>query len=164
MTTPTAAKDPLTTLSEEVAQLRDLFARRLLEDKAKSRLYDALHDQLAVARGALAEQLLVPLFRELLLVVDRVGALSQNGDVILESIKDELQELLERRDVRRVPSAGIFDPAIHEAVRTAPDLTQQPGAILEVIRPGYLIGQHLLRPERVVVATQPPTDIDLRDE
>ena len=41
-------------LTDEVAQLRDLFTRRLLDDKAKGRLYDALHVQLEQANGALA--------------------------------------------------------------------------------------------------------------
>lgn len=143
----------LAELLEEVKQLRNLFQRRLLEDKAKIRLYDELYAQLLVARGGLAEQLLSPLFRELLLVVDRVTALSTQKDVVLESIREELLELLERRDVYRLPvTSASFDPAFHEAVRTVPCDNQPPGAILEVVRPGFVHGTKLLRPARVVVA------------
>jgi molecular chaperone GrpE len=157
MTTSAAAVDPSATLAEEVAQLRDLFARRLFEDKAKNLLYEELHAQLALTRGALAEQLLAPLFRELLMVVDRVKALNTNDDVGLESITGELLELLERRDVRRVPAKDRFDPAIHEAVGAVASESSQAGTIIEVVRPGYLLGANLLRPERVVV-TGPATD------
>lgn len=143
----------LATLLEEVSQLRDLFQRRLFEDKAKNRLYEELYAQLTVARDGLTQQIVTPLFRELLLVVDRVNAVNKHRDVVLESIAGELLELLERRDVRRVHGAGVFDPAIHEAARTEPRADQPPGTVLEVLRPGYLLGGRLLRPERVVVAT-----------
>jgi molecular chaperone GrpE len=142
----------LATLTEELAQLRDLFQRRLFEDKAKNRLYDELYEQLAIARGSLAEQLLTPLFRELLLVIDRINNLNEDGDVALESIAEELLELLERRNVHRVPTTSAFDPAIHEAMRAESHDDHPPGTILEVQRPGYLLGTKLLRAERVVVA------------
>jgi molecular chaperone GrpE len=146
----------LAALAEQVGQLRDLFQRRLLEDKAKNRLYDELYAQLALARGGLTQQVITPLFRELLLVVDRVTSLNKHGDVVLESITEELLELLERRDVRRVPASGVFDPAVHEAVRAESRDDQPPGTVLQVLRPGYLLGSQLLRAERVVVASGGP--------
>jgi len=146
----------LATLTAEVAHLRDLFQRRLFEDKAKHRLYEELCAQLALARGGLTEQVVTPLYRELLLVVDRVASLNSDGNAVLESITGELTELLERRDVRRVPATGSFNPAIHEAVRVEPRDDQPPGTVLEVLRPGYLLGGQLLRAERVVVATAAP--------
>lgn len=153
-------------LRQEVAQLRDLFQRRLLEDKAKNKLYDELYEQLRIARNGLSEQLLVPLFRELLLIVDRVKNLSKPGDAIMESVGTELLDLLERHDVTAVATVGMFDPAIHDAVRTEPCGERPPGTILEVLRRGYVLGGRLLRAERVVVATgsdaaEPcPKDVD----
>lgn len=149
---PEHGNGQLATLTQEVAQLRDLFQRRLFDDKAKNRLYDELYEQLTVARGGLAEQLLTPLFQELLLVIDRVASLNHDGDVVLESVTEELLELLARRNVRRVPVTSVFDPSIHEAVRAEPRDDQAPGTILELVRPGYLLGSKLLRAERVVVA------------
>lgn len=157
---PRSADEQLASLVEEVAQLRDLFQRRLLEDKAKNRLYDELCEQLTIARNGLANQLLTPLFQELLLIVDRVGSLSRDGDVVLDSVADELLELLGRREVRRVPAVRAFDPALHEAVRAEPRADQPPGTILEVLRPGYLLGGQLLRAERVVVAAASSTSPD----
>jgi molecular chaperone GrpE len=153
---PELGDGQLATLTEEVAHLRDLFQRRLYEDKAKNRLYDELCAQLTLARGGLTEQVVTPLYRELLLVVDRVASLNPDGDAVLESITDELLELLARRDVRRVPESGFFDPAIHEAVRAEPRCDQSPGTVLEVLRPGYLLGGQLLRAERVVIAAAAP--------
>lgn len=166
----------LAALKEEVSQLRDLFQRRLYEDKAKNRLYEELYEQLAVARGGLTEQLLAPLLRELLLVVDRVDRfdrvdlLTDDEVDILGSVSDELMELMERRGLRRVPASGTFDPAIHEAVRGETVADKPPGIILDVIRPGYFLGRQLLRAEQVVVATavqssqvEAPPDSPVRD-
>jgi len=139
-------------LKEEVAQLRDLFQRRLFEDKAKNRLYEELYEQLAIARAGLTEQLLAPLFRELLLVVDRVDRLTDCEGDVLRSVSDELLEIMERRGLRRVSARGTFDPAIHEAVRSDPATKQPAGTILDVVRPGYQLGAQMLRAERVVVA------------
>ncbi|MGY1846788.1 nucleotide exchange factor GrpE [Blastococcus sp. SYSU DS1021] len=155
---PEPVSPQLVTLTEEVRQLRDLFHRRLLEDKAKNQLYEELRGQLALARGGLAEQVLLPLVRELLLVVDRVTGLNEDDDVVLDSIVEELLELLERRDVRRVPVLGVFDPTVHEAVRTEPRDDLPAGTIVEVLRPGYLLGDRLVRAERVVVAAAAVTD------
>ncbi|MBF6467159.1 nucleotide exchange factor GrpE [Nocardia beijingensis] len=155
MTAAPGADDPSTALAGEIAQLRDLFQRRLLEDKAKNRALDTLHDQLALARGAMAEQLLAPLMRELLRLVDRVTALNGADDAVLDSIVDELHELLERRGVRRVPAMADFDPDIHEAVAVAEAPGRSPGSVLRVVRYGYLMGERLLRPEQVVVAGRP---------
>jgi molecular chaperone GrpE len=145
----------LAELTQEIAQLRDLFQRRLFEDKAKNRLYEELHEQLALARGGLREQLLAPLFCEILLVVDRVRRFNPNGDEVLDSIVDELEEILSRYGVRRVPKAELFDPAYHDAIRAESADGRPPGTILEVVRPGYLIGGQLLRAEQVVLTAEP---------
>ncbi len=49
-----------------------------------------------------------------------------------------------------------FDPQRHEAVSQAPaDDMHPPGAIIEELSKGYLLGEILLRPAQVVVATAP---------
>jgi molecular chaperone GrpE len=139
---------------EELSGLRDLFRRRLLEDAAKNRLVDELHEQLAQARGGLGEQLLSPVFRALLLLVDRIRSLvPPSGDARLESVVDELLEILWRHGVRPVPEVTVFDPRLHEAVRTEPSNGRPDGTVLATLRPGYLLGTRLLRPSQVVVTS-----------
>lgn len=156
---PDRHEHQLDELRTEIAQLRDLFLRRLLDDKAKNRLYEELHEQLLVARGALSEQLLAPLFRELLLVVDRVtetaGSLSTGDEdnTTLRTVSDELLEILGRRGVRRTPAREFFDPALQESVALEPRPDVQPGTVVKVLRRGYLLNDRVLRAESVVVAT-----------
>ena len=51
-----------------------------------------------------------------------------------------------------VPSQEMFDPTIHEAVVQEENSDHISGQIIEVISPGYLIGDRVIRPARVKVA------------
>lgn len=62
---------------------------------------------------------------------------------------------LERENVARIDAQGHrFDPSWHEAVSSVPGrpLGVAPGMVIQVLEPGYRLGDRLLRPARVVVA------------
>ena len=69
---------------------------------------------------------------------------------------------LEGFGIRRVEPAGEpFDPVLHEAVSAVPSADpSQDGRVVGVVRPGYKIGDEVLRPALVAVskATVPATD------
>lgn len=70
----------------------------------------------------------------------------------VELIYRELMRLLEAEGVTRIEAVGqTFTPELHEAVAAVP-APQEPETIVEEIEPGYLLGDKLLRPARVVVA------------
>ncbi|GAA2758122.1 nucleotide exchange factor GrpE [Actinopolymorpha rutila] len=151
-------------LAQEVAALRDLFQRRLLEDQARQRMYDELYRQLEFARQGLVDQFVAPLAREILLVVDRIDALTgqgaggEDGDAgDLGSVRAELLEILHRRGLREVDASGQeFDPRVHEAVARVPvEPGDQVGRVVEVRRPGYALADKLLRPAQVGVGYLP---------
>jgi molecular chaperone GrpE len=55
-----------------------------------------------------------------------------------------------------VEAAGRpFDPRVHEAVATAPAAGVEPGTVAREVRRGWRLGDELLRPAQVVVATAP---------
>ena len=45
-----------------------------------------------------------------------------------------------------------FDPNLHEAVGQMPDTALPPGTVAHVVQTGYLDGEKLLRPARVLVS------------
>ena len=50
------------------------------------------------------------------------------------------------------PVDAPFDPALHEALATAPaESAEQDDTVAQVYQPGYVFGGQLLRPARVVV-------------
>lgn len=64
-------------------------------------------------------------------------------------------KLMENEGVETIPAKGEpFDPNWHEAVATvAGDGTKAvPGTVVQVVEPGYRLGDQLLRPAKVVVA------------
>ncbi len=149
--------DELQRLATEVAELRDLFQRRLLDDRSKQVMYDELYGQLKFAQQGLAEQFIAPMVRELLLVVDRLDSLTaavpnESAD-LLDSVRAELLEVLLRRGLRTVDAEGeAFDPRLHEAVERTPVTDEaQVGRVLAVRRPGYQLEDRLLRPAQVSV-------------
>ena len=65
----------------------------------------------------------------------------------------ELMRLLEAEGVTRLETVGhSFTPRLHEAIATVPT-EAEPNIIVEEVEAGYKLGDQLLRPARVVVAT-----------
>lgn len=52
------------------------------------------------------------------------------------------------------PLGAPFDPEKHEAMAMQPSPTAEPGSVLQVIQPGYELNGRLLRPARVIVASE----------
>jgi molecular chaperone GrpE len=66
-----------------------------------------------------------------------------------------LMQHLEQEGVERIQAQGQpFDPEWHEAVGTKPQQEPgvQPQTVVEVQRPGYRLGDRLLRPARVLIS------------
>jgi molecular chaperone GrpE len=63
--------------------------------------------------------------------------------------------MLTREGLVEVETDGAFDPHSQEALLSQPsDLPE--GAVLQVVQKGYRVGDHVLRPARVVVSSGPP--------
>ncbi|MGI6878973.1 nucleotide exchange factor GrpE [Microbacterium sp. gxy059] len=136
-------------LAREVAELRSLFQRRLLDDRAKNQLIDQVQRDLAARRELDTGEAFAGLFREILLAVDRLRG-EEASAALSASVADELIEILARRGLEPVADAGACDPDVHEVVEVV-DAGAEPGQIVRVRRPGYTLGARLLRPAQVVV-------------
>lgn len=69
----------------------------------------------------------------------------------------ELLSVFERHGVRRIdPMGERFDHNFHQAIFEVERANEPPGTIVEVLQPGYLLHDRLLRPAMVGVA-KPPT-------
>lgn len=71
----------------------------------------------------------------------------------IDLIQRKLAALLEAEGVEMIQAEGAtFDPELHEAVTHEVSDEHQEGQIIEVIQPGYRLGERILRPARVRVA------------
>ncbi len=72
----------------------------------------------------------------------------------VELIFRHLMDVLEKAGVRPVETEGVgFDPNVHEAVGSVPSDEHEPDEIVQVMQKGYTLGERLLRPSRVIVAS-----------
>ncbi len=72
----------------------------------------------------------------------------------VELIHRQMLELLRRRGVTPIEVLGVqFDPNFHQAVAQEPSADYGEGEIMAELRRGYLLGERLLRPAMVKVAT-----------
>lgn len=130
-------------------ELADLFRRRLLDDKDKRRAFDSLYERLERAERAAEGEAVMPVVRQLLLVVDRLDAY-QGEEPLVASVRDEILEVLRRSGIEPIGSMAQFDPSLHEVVEVA-DMEGTEGSIVRQVRRGFLFGDRVLRPSQVVV-------------
>jgi molecular chaperone GrpE len=71
-----------------------------------------------------------------------------------------LQSVLEQLGVQQVGKAGEpFNPRLHEAMSAESREGVPEGNIVQVTRPGYVIGERVIRPAQVIVAGPPPIEV-----
>lgn len=75
-----------------------------------------------------------------------------------------MQSALERHGVKRlVPERERFDPNFHQAMFEIPDQSVPAGTVLQVVQPGYSIGDRVLRPAMVGISTGGPKQAAAND-
>jgi molecular chaperone GrpE len=71
----------------------------------------------------------------------------------VELTERELLKTLEKNGVKRFdPQGEKFDPNLHQAMYEVPDDSVPSGMVMQVIQPGYMIGERMLRPALVAVS------------
>ncbi len=147
----TETKDRLLRALAEMENLR----KRTEREVADSRLYSVTsfaRDLLVVAdnmRRAL--DTVTPELRE--------SAESSVKSLIegVELTERELLKALEKNGVRQfTPQGKKFDPNVHQAMFEIPDATVPAGSVVQVVQPGYMLGDRVLRPALVGVSKGGP--------
>lgn len=137
----------------EVSALKDLFLRRLVDDKIKAAALDKLSQANDNLNQALNEKHFITLAKELFLICDRIEA-KEECSPFEHSIRDEIIEVLERRGISVIAYEPQFNPIIHNAVKGIPSTEEHPAnSIVAVIRNGYHFGETIVRPVDVIVAS-----------
>jgi molecular chaperone GrpE len=162
---PAAQPTPSTALEREHAEMKDRLLRTLAEmenlrkrterEIADSRLYGITsfaRDVLGVADN---------MRRALDAVAPELRANAQSGAKALvdgvELTERELLKALEKNGIRQfTPQGEKFDPNLHQAMFEVPDATVPAGSVVQVVQPGYMIGERVLRPALVGVSKGGP--------
>jgi molecular chaperone GrpE len=143
-------------LTAKDSELRELLAkyRGAAEefDAARARLRKEVTKD--VERG---RRSLIVGFLEVLDNLDRaLEAAGDRTDPFVQGValvRQQFLTTLEGLGVRRLePMGKLFDHAQHEAVATMAATDTAPGTVVGVVKPGYVIGDEVLRPAQVAVA------------
>jgi molecular chaperone GrpE len=141
---------------DDVARERDEYLDALQRLKAE---FDNYRKRAARDQQSFAARANEALVRELLPILDdlerAVEAAREHKTQSVEEgvalVHRALSETLKRQGLEPIETEGKFDPHVHEALLSQPSEAEE-GAVIDVIQKGYRLGDHVLRPARVVVA------------
>jgi molecular chaperone GrpE len=149
---------------DQVKKERDDYRDRFLRSVAE---FDNYRKRIERERRELAEFVSFEILQDLLPLVDdlerAIAAATAEGSTQtvasyrtgVELIYKQLAELLRKRNVTAIEAKGAdFDPHIHQAVATEPSETHRDNEVIEDLRRGYRLGERLLRPAMVKVASR----------
>lgn len=140
-------RDRIEDLEAEVADLEDRLARALADRQNLAKRRDR---EVETARRRGEDDVLGGML-PVLEALDRAleGEVDRQG---VRMVRDEVLEALDRHDVEPIDAEGAaFDPTRHEAIARVP--TDAPeGTVVDVVQPGYIRGDTVLRPSKVTVA------------
>jgi len=75
----------------------------------------------------------------------------------VELTERELLKVLEKHGIKKIEPLGEkFDPHLHQAMYEVPDASVPAGSIVQVVQPGYVIADRVLRPALVAIAKGGP--------
>jgi len=128
--------------------------------------FDNYRKRVAREQEALVARAHEKLVAELLPVLDdlerALEAATMHEEAKLEDgvrlVHRRLRDLLLKEGLVEIATDGPFDPYSHEALAALPAEEAEEGTILQVTQKGYLLGDRVLRPARVIVAAPPPEE------
>ena len=152
---PTAADAPsIDELQRDLAALQD----RLLRNAAE---FDNYRKRIDRERRDLAEYAASDVLSDVLPIIDNLERALVTGGADddpfrkgVELIHKQMLDLLRKRGVRPLEATGtMFDPKFHNAVIHEESSEHPDGEVIQELQRGYMLGDRLLRPAMVKVAT-----------
>jgi molecular chaperone GrpE len=110
-------------------------------------------------RVAVKEVAIASVLTELLPVLDDIGRARDHGELVggFKSVAESLETVVAKMGLQQFGKEGEpFDPTVHEALMHSysPDVTET--TCVQILQPGYRIGERTIRPARVGVAEPQP--------
>lgn len=150
--------EQLAAAEEQVKELNDKYLRALADlDNVRRR---ARNERAGAVRDGESAILL-----EVMPVLDNfaraMAAAQESNDAkaLMDGVRmayEQLHQALGRKGVHAIVAEGkVFDPLYHEAVGRVETCEQKDGTVAVEVQKGYMLGDRVLRPSRVLVAAEP---------
>jgi molecular chaperone GrpE len=150
------------------ADRKDAAARSAAEQKTAEQLAERTADLQRLSaeyanyrkrverdRVAVREQALANVLFGLLPVLDDIGRAREHGELVggFKSVADSLETTVAKLGLERFGENGEpFDPKVHEALMHSYSNDVTEPTCVQILQPGYRVGERILRPARVAVA------------
>jgi molecular chaperone GrpE len=149
----------LTALRAQLDQVRTALSERTGDLQRLQAEYQNYRRRVDRDRVAVKEIAVANLLIELLPVLDDIGRAREHGELVggFKSVAESLETVAAKLGLQQFGKEGeAFDPLVHEALMHSysPDVTQT--TCVQILQPGYRIGERNLRPARVAVAEPQP--------
>lgn len=151
---------------QKVSSTLTLIEERLKYDQCKEQAFNQLYEELDALKKDKAFEDIRPLYIDLILLYDRIklfrGDKNDSLFEILDSIQEELIEILLRRNIDRIEKEDeSFDPSFQKIVNTQQvETSDLDGKVLHVLRDGFTYKNHVIRPQEVVVGKYTDQTVD----
>jgi molecular chaperone GrpE len=113
-------------------------------------------------RSAVREQALASVLSELLPVLDDIGRAREHGELTggFKSVAESLESSATKLGLTAYGENGDpFDPTLHDALMHSYSAEVTEPTCVQILQPGYKVGDRIIRPARVAVA-EPAEDGD----
>jgi len=154
---------------EEREVLTDKWKRALAEAENARKRADTVRLDSRDHGVALAVEALAPAYDNICLAIEAARASPDADSTLIAPYLDGLNKTksafetgLKALGIHEIaPKDTPFDPMLHEALQMQATDKAQPGHVLVLHRPGFALGQRLIRPAHVTVSASPSkTDKD----
>ncbi|MDJ0949961.1 MAG: nucleotide exchange factor GrpE [Alphaproteobacteria bacterium] len=165
-------ENPVARLETEVGELKDQLLRAMAEtENTRRRLTKDRDDAFKYGASNLARDLLNVadnLRRALEAIPEDALAEDEALKALADGVKlteDELLKAFERHGIQKIdPYGEKFDHNHHQAMMQLENTGKPAGTVAQVLAPGYVLHDRLLRPAMVGVAKGEPNDDKAEDE
>lgn len=142
----------------QILEVRQLVESRLASDEVKNEAFARLYTDLDKMKRHASFIDNKPIYIDMILLHDRMTAACESlqGEThsLISSLREELEEILERRDIMLIPvdkSGGVFNRQYQKVVGRKPvsDLLENE-KVVRIVRNGFTCGDLVVRPQEVV--------------
>jgi molecular chaperone GrpE len=148
-----------TALRAELADTKDKLLRALAEQENIRRNMQRQRDEAVKFAASQLARNLVDTLDNLRRAIESVPSPASRHEAVnpilkgLEVTEANLLATLARHGMQRIdPLGAAFDPHLHHAILQRPDADAAEGTVVEVLQPGYMLHDRVLRPAMVAVA------------
>ncbi len=141
--------------SGDTAKVTAMLAERTLDLQRLQAEYANYRKRVERDRQAVREQALANVLSGLLPVLDDIGRAREHGELTggFKSVGDSLEGIVAKLGLTTYGEVGDpFDPTLHEALMHSYSSEVTEPTCVQILQPGYKVGERIIRPARVAVA------------